>query len=165
MSLRASIYAGIRALYKSSNDLGTPQQEIPLEDPTELTSGTGEYQADLLFSDTRTINASSSEDLDLAGVLTDAFGAVLTMVEVVAVYIKAAAGNTNNVVVGNATAPVGLGFSSAATWTIPPGGVFLVTAPEGGWAVGAGSTDDLKIANSGSGTSVEYDIIIVGRSA
>lgn len=164
-TLRATIFGGIKALYKGTNDLGTPQQDVALSDLDEITSGTGSFQSDLLFSDTRTLAASATEDLDLAGVLEDAFGNLLTFVEITAVYIKAHSSNTNNVVVGGATAELPLGFSTAGTFSIPPSGKFLVTAPVGGWAVGAGATDDLKIANSGGSTGVTYDIIIMGRSA
>jgi hypothetical protein len=165
-SLDGKAFYGIELNYKGTNDLGTPLIHIPALVGTVINTGTGEYQADLLFTDTRTVTASSSEDLDLAGVLTDAFGTTLTMVEVVAVVIYADPTNTNNVVVGAATQAVPLGFAGTTpTFAVPPGGWFAVGAPEGGWAVGAGATDDLKIANSGAGTSVVYTVIIVGRSA
>lgn len=163
-TLRATIFGGIKALYKGSNDLGTPQQDVALADLDEITSGTGSFQSDLLFSDTRQLAASATEDLDLAGVLEDAFGNLLTFVEITAVYIKAHSGNTNNVIVGGATAAVPLGFATGDVFSIPPGGKFLVTNPVAGWPVGAGATDDLKIANSSSGSPVDYDIIIMGRS-
>lgn len=149
------------------NDLGgpefTPRHRIVLD----FANGTGANQFDLLFTDTRTIAASGSEDLDLAGVLADALGATLTMAEVVGIMITAAAANTNNVVVGDATSPVPLFGGTNPTISVKPGGVFLIAAPNaaGQFTVGAGSTDDLKIANSGSGTSVTYTISVLGRSA
>lgn len=165
-SLEGKAFHGLELSYKGTNDLGTPMIDIPAMAATVLGSGTGEYQADLIFSDTRTVGASTSEDLDLAGVLADPLGTTLTMVEVVAVLIYADPTNTNNVVVGAATQAVPLGFAGTApTFAVPPGGWFMVGAPEGGWAVGAGATDDLKIANSGAGTSVIYTVIIIGRSA
>lgn len=166
-TLRASVYAGLKAAYKGSNDLGTPQIDVPLSDLDEFTSGTGDYQSDLLFSDTRTLALSTSEDLDLAGVLADAFGSILTFVEVTAVYIKASKLNTNTVVIGNAAGTQALlGFGAAAhTWAIQPGGKLLVTAPKAGWTIGAGASDKLKVLNGGAGTPVDYDIIIMGRSA
>ncbi|WP_119270861.1 hypothetical protein [Taklimakanibacter deserti] len=165
-TLRATVYAGIRALYKGSTEVGTPEISLPLADPQEFTSGTGNFQSDLLFQDERTVTASSSEDLDLAGVLADTFGTTLTFVEVTAIYVEASCSNTNDVVVGAATAPVALGFGGTTpTWAIQPCGRFMVSAPKAGWTVGAGSTDDLKIANSSSGSSVTYKIVIFGRSA
>lgn len=133
----------------------------------ELTSGTGNSQCDLEYIAQRTLIASANEDLDLAGSLLDPFGATLTFVKVRGLYIKAAAGNTNSVVIKPAAANGFNGpFGAAAhTITLPPGGVFLVTAPVGGWAVTAGTGDKINIANSAAGTSVTYDIHVIGASA
>lgn len=167
MALTATISAKINATQTSANDLGTPTFEADLAFAKRLTSGTGADQADLMFCDERTLAASATEDLDLAGALADAFGATLTMVEVVAILITASAANTNNVIVGDATSPVPLFGGTNPTFSVKPGGVFLVVAPNaaGLFTVGAGTTDDLKITNSSSGTSVTYKIMILGRSA
>lgn len=154
----------------ASHDLATPEHRVTNQYQKQFTTGTGADQFDLIFSDTRTLSASTSEDLDLAGVLTGVFGAVLTMVEVVMIKISAAAANTNNVLVGAATAPVAmLAGAGAATASVPvkPGGCFCLCAPNaaGMFTVGAGTTDDLKIENSGAGTSVTYTVEIWGRSA
>lgn len=162
-----TLSAKISGVQPGANDLGALQFEPNLAFVKALTNGTGANQADLLFADTRTLAASATEDLDLAGSLTDAFGATITMVEVVAILILADAGNANNVVVGDATSPVPLFGGTNPTISIKPGGMFMIVAPNasGQFAVGAGATDDLKIANSGGGTSVTYSIIVVGRSA
>ena len=167
MALTATLSAGISAVQTGTNDLGTVSANLSLAFTKALTSGTGANQADLIFADTRTVNASSSEDLDLAGVLTDPFGATITMAEVVAILITAASGNTNDVVIGDATAPVPLFGGTNPTISIGPGGVFMAATPDAGglFTVGAGSTDDLKIANSSSGSSVTYSIVVIGRSA
>lgn len=165
-TLRSTVYAGIHALYKGTLEVGQPQIDIPISDPQEFTSGIGNFQSDLLFQDERTISASSSEDLDLAGSLADPFGTTLTFVEITAVYIEASCSNTNNVVIGDATSAVPLGFAGTnPSFALQPCGRFMVTAPKAGWTVGAGSTDDLKIANSSSGSSVTYKVVIFGRSA
>lgn len=167
MAVTATVLARIKATQTSALDLGTGTFPATLEHTLTLASGTAANQADLLFSDTRTLAASATEDLDLAGSLTDAFGATLTMVEVVAVLITAAAGNTNNVIVGDATSPVPLFGGTNPTFSVKPGGAFMVTAPNasGLFTVGAGTTDDLKLTNSSSGTSVTYSVMILGRSA
>jgi hypothetical protein len=133
-----------------------------------LDSGTGANQADKVWSDTRTITASGTDDIDLAGVLTDAFGAGLTFVKVKIIAVSAASGNTNNVVVGNAAATQFQGPFGAVTHTVAvaPGGLFLVArADAAGWPVGAGTSDLLRVTNGGAGTSVTYDIVIIGTSA
>lgn len=133
-----------------------------------LDSGTGANQADKVFSDTRTIAPSGTDDIDLAGTLLDAFGAVLTFVKVKLIAVAAYAANTNNCVVGAAAATQFVGPFGAATHTVAvaPGGFFAITRPDAaGWSVGAGASDLLRVTNSGAGTSVTYDIVILGTSA
>ena len=49
---------------------------------------------------------------------------------------------------------------------VKPGGCFLWLAPDAtGVAVTAGTGDLINIANSSSGTSVTYDVVIIGASA
>lgn len=166
MSVDLNITASITGAYAATRDLANVEQNLKVKASYALATGTTAGKADLVFADTRTLSASSSEELDLAGFLEDAFGATLTFVKVVAIYVKAAAGNTNNVVVGGAAsngfaAPFG---DATDTVKVGPGGVFLL-ANDAGYAVTASTGDLLKIANGGSGSSVTYDIVIVGRSA
>lgn len=167
MSLTSRITLDLSASQTGSNDFGGPEFKPRMRKVLDFASGVVANAADILFADERTISASSSEDLDLAGVLADAFGATITMAEVVAIFIFADEGNTNDVVVGDATSAVPLFGGTNPTVAVKPGGFFCIGAPNaaGQFTVGAGSTDDLKIANSGSGTSVTYQIAILGRSA
>jgi len=167
MALTTTILTKITANQTGDNDLGTPSFPVNYSATTSLGNGTASSLADLLFTDQRTIAASGTEDLDLAGGLTDAFGTTLTFVNVKAIMIKADPGNTNNVTVKPATTNGFLGpFNAAAdTLSIPPAGAVLLQAPVSGWPVTADTADLLTIANSSSGTGVTYDIIIVGTSA
>ena len=159
-------FYGLDFRYKGSNDLGTPLIDVPALAATIFNNGTGEYQADLVFTDIRTLGPSATEDLDVIGSLADPVGVTINALKVVAVIIYADPTNTNNVVVGNATQPVSLGFGAAThTWAVPPGGWMSVGAPELGWTAGAGATDDIKITNSAGSTSVTYTVIILGRTA
>lgn len=132
------------------------------------TTGAAINQADRAFADTRTIAASGTDDLDLTGTaLQDILSANLALVRVKLIWIYAYSANTNNVVVGNAAATQFVGPFGAAAHTValPPNGTFLITAPTAaGWAVGAGASDLLRVANSGAGTSVTYDVVILGSS-
>jgi len=103
MALTSELRVKFTATQTGSNDLGNPRFLPSLDKVLQFTSGTGANQADIVWTDERTLAASGSEDLDLAGALTDAFGATITAVELVAIIIVADAGNTNNVVVGDAT--------------------------------------------------------------
>lgn len=168
MSLSVDITAKVRASHISSLDLGSAELPLAVSAAISLTSGTGLNQADRLWSDTRTLTASSTEDLDLAGVLTDVFGATQTLARVKLIYVKAALGNTNNVVVGGAASNGLLNWVADATdkVNVRPGGVLLLAAPDAtAYAVTATTGDLLRVGNSSSGTSVTYDIVIVGSSA
>lgn len=165
--LTADITAGISGSYAGSNDLAAVSSLFRVQALMRLQAGTGTGKADLVYSKTRTIAASSSESLDLnAGGLLDIYGTVFSPVKVKAIYILAHVGNTNQVCFGGAASNTFLGPFKDATdvHCIDPGGFELVTTPVG-WTVTASTADLLKVANSSSGTGVTYDIIIVGASA
>lgn len=170
MPLTSSIRLAAAAKLTTVQDLGTAVGPASLNFAAELASGTGAGQADKIFADTRTLAASASEDLDLAGVLADPLGSLVTFVKIKALIIRAAAGNTNNVIVGGATTNGFVAWAGGATHTVTvrPGGLFALVAGDAdasGYAVTAGTADLLKIANSGAGTSVSYDILVIGTSA
>jgi len=150
-------------------DLTTVSDPLAFRRAVSLTDGTAAGQADKVFHDRRTLAASAAEDLDLAGVLLDAFGAAITFARVKGLYISAAAANTNSVVVGAASATQWATLLNAAgTVTLRPGATFGAmagVADATAYAVAAGTGDLLKVANSAGSTSVTYDIVIVGASA
>ncbi|MFE9921564.1 hypothetical protein ACFYQA_08275 [Streptomyces sp. NPDC005774] len=149
-------------------DLGAGRAPQSLTRKMQLASGTGVGKADRVWSDRRTIAASGSEDLDLAGVLLDAFGAAVTFARVKGLIIAAAVGNTNNVVVGAASGSPWITLLGAThTLTLRPGAFVAVGTGETdatGYAVTASTGDLLKIANSAGSTGVTYDIHIIGSS-
>lgn len=149
-------------------DLVTGRAPLDLDISIPLGSGTGANQADMIWSDQRTLAASATEDLDLAGVLVGAFGNVLTFARVKAIIVRAAATNANAVVVGGAASNGLVGWVADATdkLNIRPGGMFELVAPDAtAYPVAAGTGDLLRIGNGGAGTSVTYDIVIIGASA
>ncbi|MFE0036833.1 hypothetical protein [Streptomyces sp. NPDC059015] len=153
----------------SALDLGTGRAPQSLSRSMSLASGTGAGKADRIFGDRRTLAASATEDLDLAGVLLDSFGAQITFARIKGILIAAAAGNTNNVVIGNATTNAWSTLLGATgTVTLRPGAFLAVgtgVADATGYAVTAGTGDLLKVANSAGSTSVTYDVVIIGASA
>lgn len=162
------IRSGFATAYRPTSSIsGVDQASRNTTVDLELSSGTGTSQCDLQYRAQRTLAASANEDLDLAGVLADAFGATLTFVKVRGIWVRAATGNTNSVVIKPASSNGFTGPFGAATHTItlPPGGVFMATAPAGGWSVTAGTGDKINIANSAGSTTVTYDIHVIGASA
>lgn len=165
MSQKTTIEFKTNSSFSSVSDLSTDTSKLSYLKSYVLNNGNGADQAEVVFSDQRTITASSNEDLDLAGGLTDAFGQSIAFTEIKAMVISAADGNTNNVVVGGAGANGFIGpFSGTTdTLTIKPGGMCMVMdKTAGGYPVTAGTGDLLRVANSGAGTSVVYDIILIG---
>lgn len=161
------IKATLTGAYSGSNDLGAVTFRFNETGLNRLTPGTAAQKADKMLADQRTLAASATENLDLAGTLADPLGVTVTFAKVKAIYVRAAAANTNNVCVGGAASNAFVGPFADATDVVcvRPGGVLLVTAPAGGWTVTASTGDLLKVANSGAGTGVTYDVIIIGTSA
>ena len=130
-----------------------------------LTDGTGADKAQIVFADTRTLGASASEDLDLAGSLEDNFGQVLTFTKVKSILIKADDDNSENIVLGGASSNAFSGPFADATdkLNVEPGATHLLTAPDDGWTVTDGTGDLLAVAAGASGGS--YTIVIVGEGS
>src|SRR3990172_6448394 len=121
-----SIYSRI----KSALDLSTSLDTIQRNKSYSFTDGAGADQADVVWSDERTLAASATEDLDLAGGLTDAFGTAITFARVKGIYIEADSTNTNNVFVGGAALNAFATLFGDATDKIVlrPGGALLLVA-------------------------------------
>lgn len=168
MALTTRIELKTKATLTDANDLATATDPLDLTDLFKWVDGTGADQADLLFHDTRTLAASAAEDLDLAGVLADTFGTTLTFARIKAILIRAASGNTNNVLVGGKSTNAFINWVADATdeIVVRPGGLFLLVAPDAtAYAVTAATGDILEVTNSGAGTSVTYDVVLIGASA
>jgi hypothetical protein len=171
MALTTKITIGIVATLTAALDLATSTTPLAYPLVYEWPNGVAADQADMAWHDRRTIAASGTDDLDLAGGLTDAYGATITFVKIRALLVVADAANTNAVILGNATtnawgggvATTGppLGHATHTT-RVHAGGAVLYLSPDAGFGVTAGSIDVLRVANSGAGTEVIYDIIAVG---
>lgn len=161
---------GISATVRNTkdSDLSAAADNLIKRYGVHLESGAGAGKADRIFADTRTLAASATETLDLAGSLTDAYGTTTSFARVKFILVSAAAANTNSVIVGaNASADwVGL-LNAAGTITLRPGATFAAmsgSADATGMVVTATTADLIKVANSAGSTSVTYDVIIVGNS-
>lgn len=165
MTLVAQLVSQVNATYSTALDISSVTYPVAEKVTLNYANGTGAGQATTIFTDTRTLAASATENLDLAGTLVDAFGAVVTFTKVKAIRIRAAAANTNSVIIGGAATNAFVGPFGASTHTIAvgPGGVFTIgDVSAAGWTVVAATGDLLKIANGGAGTSVDYTVEIIG---
>jgi hypothetical protein len=147
-------------------DLETPLSALTYNSLIDLATGTGLGQADMKWSDQRTLVASGTEDLDLAGSLTGPLGTTLTFARVKALLVKAASANTNDVQISRAAAGIPLFAATGDLIPVKPGGLFLWVAPNAaGVVVTPATADTITITNSAGTTGVTYDIVIIGASA
>lgn len=165
MSQSAAIAVAISIQQSSSGDINSALNTISQDLTTSLLNGVAANQASQAFSDERTLAASTAEELDLAGTLSDVFGSSITFTKIKAIAVFADAGNGDNIEVGGSASN---GFNS---WVgasgdkinVPPGGMFLLTAPDlAGFAVTGGTGDLLTINNADSGASGTYKIVLIG---
>jgi hypothetical protein len=149
-------------------DLANRQSPLGYKKVVSLSSGVGADQADLLFHDRRTLAASGTENLDLAGgTLMDPLQAGLTFARLRAVIVAAASANANNVLVASdGVAGVPLFIALGDGVAVRPGGIFCFVARDAvGVLVTPATGDLLTITNGGAGTPVTYDVVLVGCSA
>lgn len=158
----------IAGTYGVDIDIGNRSYTLSKTYTNSFANGTAAEQANSIFTDTRTVAASSNDDLDVAGGITDAFGNTITFTNIKMIIVNAAAANTNDVLIGaEGTNPFSTFFGDATDKLIlKPGGTFCLSNPGAdGYGVTASTGDILRLANSSSGTSVTYDIVIIGEVA
>lgn len=166
MSLTTSAQLTVNSTLTPTSVSGLSTQiNIPLV--IRWANGTGSAQADLLYTSQRTLALSTSETLDLnGGSLLTPLGTAFAALKIKLLFIYAATTNVNDVVVGGAASNVWVGpfGSSTHTLAVPPGGWLVFPHPTTGWTVTPSTAMNLKVLNGGAGTSVIYDIVIVGTS-
>lgn len=150
--------------YASAADLSTARDRKTFTTSDTLATGTGANQSDLIFHDTRTATAAP-DDLDLAGGLTDPLGNTLTFAEITGIFIHNKSETATEVL------SIGADANGLVNWVgavndivkIGPEGILFVWNPRDGYAVTADTGDILQV-DPGADT-IEYDVVIIGRSA
>lgn len=156
-------------LTAASGTIGSAEDTLSKGYGSAFTNGTGAGKADLVYWSQGTLTASAHTDLDLTA-LTDPLGNAITFVYIKALVVAAASGNTNNVVVGNASGSplAGLFAATSGAAVVRPGAVVAWacgSADTQGYPVTAVTANLLRLTNSAAGTSVTYDVTILGTSA
>ena len=166
MTLAVSLALAIAGNYSNALDVGQVNYPLAYQPNIVFTDGAGANQANKIWTDTRTIAASGTDDLDLNGTaLTDAFGVAMAFTKIKGIIVVADATNTNDVVVGGAASNGFISPFGSATdkVKVQAGGMLvLVTPSAAGYAVTAATADLLRIANGGAGTGVNYTIFVIG---
>lgn len=165
MSLTSKFSASISFRQIASPDLGSATDEEALSVSHLLAGGTANGQADLAWSDQRSLASNTSENLDFAGVLHDAYGAVITAAELCALMIEADIGNTTNITIGAAASNTLVGpFADATDAVVLKPGDCAAFYSNAGWTVTPSTGDILKAANSTGAVGI-YRVAALGRSA
>lgn len=166
MTLNATIKSTVNFQQSASADIETGASQASTTHVLQFADGAGAGQANLQFTDRRTLNASANESLDLSGSLQSLLGSV-SFARVKYIEIRAAAANTTNLVVTR-PASNGVPFVDAEEQIFPvirPGGRASWGDPGAtGIAVTASTGDLINIANDGAAAAT-YEIIIIGASS
>ena len=127
----------------------------------DLPNGTSTGQANFRWADLRTLNATSNEDLDLAGSLTGSLGGSIVFTRIKGLVLFAPITNTGNLTVTRPAAN-GVPFFLAAGdgFTLTPGGLFVWSDPVG-VTVTAGTGDLIHVDNA-TGSAQKYNVVIIG---
>lgn len=160
-----SVRVGVTGVLPKTAVLSEVAAQIKESWGLDFAVGTGAGQFDLAITGSGTIAASGSKTFDLRGSELTPLGTAAVMVKVCAILVRAHEGNTNNVVLGNDTNHVLIFGAATHSVALLPGAVAALTYPGAGVTTVASTGDIIKLTNSGGGTSVGYDIIILGRSA
>ncbi len=173
--MATSLTVRIRALAEAILESGVTgvtgmETLTALDETIRLTNGTSTDQADRVYFAQRTLTAGANETLDLAGVLADIYGNVLTFASVKLIAVK----NINTIAGAiefgpNATASGGI--TSGAPWKalanktpIPINGGFFCHWNPLGWTVTPTTADLLYAENLSGANSTTYRILIAGTS-
>ena len=164
-TLATTLRLALSGSYINALDNSSPVDRLDYTIDDTLATGDGADQAELLWHDRRTL-AATSEELDLAASLTDAFGATLTFATIkgIVIYNRSTTTAENLTVGGAASDTLDSFFGDATdTVTIGPSGCLFLWNPKDGYTVTASTGDKLKI-DSGAATVI-YDIVVIGTSA
>lgn len=169
MSLECTARPTIDWAYSGTNPFGTATADRDnYQDAVDaFLDGSGNNQAQIIFTGRRTITtASTNDDLDLAGGLTDSFGQTLTFTAIKAILIRnRSTTDGDEISVGGAGSGAIVSLfkgSNSSKLTVMADGSILLVAPRAGYAVTATTADLLRVTHSGNSASIIYDIIIVG---
>ncbi|MCE9604569.1 MAG: hypothetical protein K8U03_06645 [Planctomycetia bacterium] len=168
-ALSTDLRASLTWLLQDALELSTITDVSKLEYTAGLANGVGSGQADRIWHDERTLAAGAADDLVLSALASSVFGnsvqVALAKVKALLIVCKTTDAGAE-LTVGNAASHTWLGPFNTATAraTLAADSSLLLINKQAGWSVGVGTTDVLRILNSGSG-SATYRIVIVGTSS
>lgn len=175
MAVTRTLSSALSVAIQATNvNTGTPLVSTGVADNTArsltitLSTGTSADQADRIYQFNETLGTSATRDLDLSGSLTDSLGQSVVFVEVTTVIlINKATVAGSDLLLGAGSNPVATFWGTAGDQIrCKAGGIVAFGCRyDPAYAITAGTGDILRITNESASATVEYDIIIIGRSA
>jgi hypothetical protein len=165
-TLTAKVFLRITAEPVTTGDLQSVSAPLNYSKTWTFTSGAGANKVQQIWTDSRTLTASTSEELDLAGVLKNYAGETVTFTKIKLIYIVANSANASTLTVGGAASNTFINWvsDSSDSIVIRPDGAVLLMAPDAtGYGVTASTGDLLKILNNSGSASATYSIMILGE--
>ena len=161
-----SVKQSISTSLSKSLDLSTLEDPLSQSVDHAFTGGTGALQANEQWHDKRTVAASATDQLDLSGSLTNAFGESVEFTSIKAIQIKNVSGNGASITVGPPAVNGWVTLMAASdVITLEDGAAMTISTPTaGGYAVAAGTGDLLDIVNLDGANAAEYEIVLIGNT-
>src|SRR5262245_55753010 len=134
----------------------TGTRAATVEHALSVATGVAAGQYDRFLIDTRSVAASSNDDVDIVGVLNDSFGATVTLVKMKLILILAALSNVSLLTVSRQQASPGLLWLTGTTPGFAPigaGGFVGWADPATGVTSTAATADLIRVANGAGGTA------------
>jgi hypothetical protein len=163
MPLTSKVEVKITGTASRTLDLISPTATLSVTKSQSFANGTGANQANIEFTDTRTLNDGANETLDFHdGSLYSSMGVALVLTKLKALLIHNK-GLASLQIGGAATAQLGIVLDGASDKiVIKPGGVLAITAPDAN-GVDVSTNSKIKITHAGdNANAVDYDIVAVG---
>src|SRR5690606_25347007 len=153
LTLTSELKTSLGWLFQDELDLATVSDGSRLDYVLSLPSGTDSAQADRLWHDQRTLEAAAHDDLVLSALPQTLFGDTIhiALASVRALLlINLATDEDENLHLGGAASNLWQGpfAASGDKLVIPPDSCLLLVNKNAGWPVGAGSSDQLRIASA-----------------
>lgn len=164
MTQSANVLLDVVVNQAAAGDLNTARNSLSMKRVASLTDGAGLGQASKAWGDKRTLAADAVDALDLAGVLTDAFGQAITFTKIKGIVVAAAASNLDELAIGGGSNAFAAFLGDATDQILlRPGGMLMLVAPDSaGYAVTASTGDILRVTNLAPDSAADYEIILIG---
>lgn len=165
VTLETSVKTTITANATDPADLSTPTDALSKTVNTKLTNGTGANKNNDSFHDDRQLLTGASETLDLTdGTLKNKFGTALVFTQIKVIRIRNLS-LTDKLLVGAAgvNSFASLFGDKSDTLIVHEGGEVTLVSPVTGFAVAAGTDDELKFEHDATTTApLNYELILTG---